>query len=610
MADIDNFGRTWQGLTHGQVEDAIKAKIAAVENNSAADKQDVLVSGTNIKTINSESVLGQGNIRIDSSGSDGTARSFIDTIQEKFDALIDALGNYAFPNGKNSNMKVGALPWSEDQGGGTTPSVLPVLTYPTSGSTVSVGTNTGSGVSKTVYVKGSNLTKALNVVASGSGFSVSPTTISAENANAGVNVTVTYNGTTASANGALTIISDEVVCTVNLTAVYSESVEPATPTLISPDDVSINLGTIAANDSSVSVQKTVQGENLTGNLSLEVTGTGFSVSPTTITPEQAEAGQTITITYTNSETQSSLLTATGSLQISGGGITTKTIALSASKEAESVTPEPTTGYVTDGLVLHLDGNYQGEDSGYWTERVDDSSYGTRKFQFTQNGVTAGQDGVTFNGESSSGALFTGVFDTDSDNTNDEFPMYNEGTIEIVFTPGSSFYSDETARPLFVTDKDEDIALMIHKSGTTQDVSFAVNGHYQGGTASGGYDARYINARVPLPSVIGSSTTPHVLSVTRRNVSGDDTAYRIMLDGQCVESTGATHTRIITNDEDDAGRLRLGSQRTNIGTFSDRGANVTIHAVRVYSDHLTEQEMLQNQQEDNRRYNLGITALND
>lgn len=31
MADIDNFNRTWQRLTHGEVEDAIKAKAAAME---------------------------------------------------------------------------------------------------------------------------------------------------------------------------------------------------------------------------------------------------------------------------------------------------------------------------------------------------------------------------------------------------------------------------------------------------------------------------------------------------------------------------------------------------------------------------------------------------
>ncbi len=110
-------------------------------------------------------------------------------------------------------------------GGGT---LTPTLTSPTNGSTVNVGTNTGSGVSKSITVKGSNLTTALTVSISGSGFSVAPTSISATNANNGTTVTVSYNGTATNATGTLTISSSEVNATVNLTASYNSggSVEP------------------------------------------------------------------------------------------------------------------------------------------------------------------------------------------------------------------------------------------------------------------------------------------------------------------------------------------------------------------------------------------------
>ena len=111
--------------------------------------------------------------------------------------------------------------------GGVTPT--PSLTAPTSGSTVIVGTNTGSGVTKTITVKGSNLTQALTVSVSGTGFSVSPTSITATNANNGTTVTVTYNGTAATATGTMTITSAELTTTtVNLTASYSSggTVEP------------------------------------------------------------------------------------------------------------------------------------------------------------------------------------------------------------------------------------------------------------------------------------------------------------------------------------------------------------------------------------------------
>ena len=105
-----------------------------------------------------------------------------------------------------------------DSGGGSSD---PVLNSPTSGSTVNVGTNTGSGVSKTLTISASNLTKALTISVSGSGFSVSPTSVTAANANSGTSVTVTYNGTATSATGTLTISSSEVSATVYLTASYS-----------------------------------------------------------------------------------------------------------------------------------------------------------------------------------------------------------------------------------------------------------------------------------------------------------------------------------------------------------------------------------------------------
>ena len=105
-------------------------------------------------------------------------------------------------------------------------SSTPTLTAPTSGSTVNVGTHTGSGVSKSITVKGSDLTKALTISVSGTGFSVTPTTIAAATANNGTTVTVTYNGTATNATGTLTISSSEVSATVNLTASYDSGSTP------------------------------------------------------------------------------------------------------------------------------------------------------------------------------------------------------------------------------------------------------------------------------------------------------------------------------------------------------------------------------------------------
>ena len=104
---------------------------------------------------------------------------------------------------------------------GGTPTQNPTLTSPANGSTVNVGTNTGSGVTKSITVNGESLTKSLTVSVSGSGFTVTSTSITATNANNGTTVTVAYNGTATNATGTLTISSSEVSATVNLTASYN-----------------------------------------------------------------------------------------------------------------------------------------------------------------------------------------------------------------------------------------------------------------------------------------------------------------------------------------------------------------------------------------------------
>ncbi len=377
--------------------------------------------------------------------------------------------------------------WGNMQGNawnsGSTPTPTPTLTSPTNGSTVNVGTNTGNGVSKTINVSGSNLTKALTVSVSGTGFTVSPTSITAANANAGTTITVTYNGTATNATGTLTISSSEVSSTVNLTASYNSGVGPtpgdevietwegcntggywtqdvqgkafswyfsnagiwddssqnghqngsrscrfgknansyiqmnedvtsgaskvtfyaanwssdAAPTVqlqystnggstwttagsCSPnstwqqytfnlnvtgnvrfkilqtagsrfniDDIAItsnagtvtnpqitapvngstvNVGTIAANQNSVSKVITVKGSELTKALNVSVSGTGFSVAPSTISAANANNGTSVTVTYTSSIAGN----ATGTLTISSSEVST-TVNLTANKIA-------------------------------------------------------------------------------------------------------------------------------------------------------------------------------------------------------------------------------------------------------------------------------------
>ena len=118
-------------------------------------------------------------------------------------------------------------------GSGDTPTDTPVLTQPASGENINVGTIAldGSSVSKTITVKGVNLTTAINVTVNGDGFSVTPATLTASTVNNGTTITVTYSGTAQSATGTLSFASTEVSRSCNLTAGKEQQGEdPVTPT--------------------------------------------------------------------------------------------------------------------------------------------------------------------------------------------------------------------------------------------------------------------------------------------------------------------------------------------------------------------------------------------
>ena len=129
--------------------------------------------------------------------------------------------------------------WGNKQGqtwtGDGTVVTTPMLTQPVSGTTINVGTIAidGTNVSTQVAVKGANLTSSLNISVSGTGFSVSPSTLTASAVNNGTTVTVTYSGTAQNATGTLTLSSSEVSRTVSLTASKAQPgddpEEPITP---------------------------------------------------------------------------------------------------------------------------------------------------------------------------------------------------------------------------------------------------------------------------------------------------------------------------------------------------------------------------------------------
>ena len=133
---------------------------------------------------------------------------------------------YGIQNNRNpfiDHPELAEYLWGNNTGSAWTgsASTAPVISSPTNGSTINVGTNTGSGVSKTITVKGVYLTKSVTVSVTGTGFTVTPTTLTAAAVNAGTSVTVTYNGTATNATGRMTISSSEVSNITTLTATYN-----------------------------------------------------------------------------------------------------------------------------------------------------------------------------------------------------------------------------------------------------------------------------------------------------------------------------------------------------------------------------------------------------
>lgn len=118
--------------------------------------------------------------------------------------------------------------WGNSTGTGWTPGgvVKPELAEPADGSTADLGlTATGIASTAKIPVKGANLTKGLTVTVSGNGFSANKTAISAEAANAGDTITVTFLSSTAQdATGTLAIMSDEAKATVTLKASTTSSI--------------------------------------------------------------------------------------------------------------------------------------------------------------------------------------------------------------------------------------------------------------------------------------------------------------------------------------------------------------------------------------------------
>ena len=122
----------------------------------------------------------------------------------------------------------------------------------------------------------------------------------------------------------------------------------------------MDVGTIPATGTSVSRIINVKGSDLTQTLSVSVSGTGFSVTPSAIIASAANNGTSIVVTYTSSDAGS----ATGTLTI-GSSEASVTVNLTASKIAAptiSITSLDAIEAEQDGASTYVQGTVSAENN--------------------------------------------------------------------------------------------------------------------------------------------------------------------------------------------------------------------------------------------------------
>ena len=201
----------------------------------------------------------------------------------------------------------------------------------------------GTTTTKTFNVQGENLEGNISLAVSGTGFSISSTSVAKNTAQNGTGATITVTfaptaNTSATYNGTVTLTSSNATSvTVSLTGkgVYTAPALTASPT-------SVSFTNCYTSQSYTNTQVKVTGTNLQGNVTAAISGTNagmFSVSPATISQADAASGKTVTITYT--PTAAGTHSATLTFSTTGTGAGTATVTITGTATGPSITATPT-----------------------------------------------------------------------------------------------------------------------------------------------------------------------------------------------------------------------------------------------------------------------------
>ena len=413
-------------------------------------------------------------------------------------------------------------------------------------STLTIKAAAGQSNTGSLQVTGLNLTAGINASVSGTGFTVSNT----ENGTYGDQASLPSSGGTlyvkfsptgsTGSTGTLTLESTGATSkTVDLTgAVVSLTVSES----------SLSFSTTAGTPATQTF--TVQGANLSDDISISVSGTGFSVSPVTIDKDNAGTAQTVTVTYNPSAAGNH----TGTVTIQSSGLS-ETIDLSG-----SATAVPVGNYIQEGLVFHLDGIEKGSVSGKWI----DCKGGA---EWVNHGATSLQNGFSFDGvDDYFEGVDSGVY------TDDAY------TIEVAFdseTSGSVYF-------VFVDAYGREIMCYVP--------NFQSKEWYLSKSA-----AAKKNNPNPYGAIVVNGDGGTGVKIVSLTTAATGT------NGGVVNGV-AKSTNICEYSCDAIGRIGC-RRKDSVNNFFFKGK---VYSVRIYNRRLTTSEMKQNQAEDNTRFNLGLT----
>lgn len=204
----------------------------------------------------------------------------------------------------------------------------------------------GKSVPLTITVTGTNLTSSMTVAleeTEGGHYSINKTSLPAS----GGSIIVTFKPTSAGTFGGRVRISGGNATAVSV-SLTGKGKNPTPVLTVSPTSLSFH--------EQGSKTFTVKGSNLTGNVTLTLTGNGkqyFTVSPTTISKSAAISGATVTVTCNPT---AYLTNASAAITISSSGATSKTVSLSFASTRGSIYSDDPEGEGDGGEDVFTNGS--------------------------------------------------------------------------------------------------------------------------------------------------------------------------------------------------------------------------------------------------------------